>query len=212
MQLVSVKDEYSLLAHNDAGRKVLERLICRVYKKVYNAEISFFHHYLLSIKNEGLEGVIGFSPLNQPVFLEQYLELPLEKEISRLVMFDVSRASIAEVGNLAAIKGGSGVKLIIAMTECLLQKGFEYGSFTGTKQIFSFFNKFNYMPLVLTCADPGKVANISSWGSYYNYCPKVAVVDLRALKVKLQQFRDGEFNEIFEAVSESLSGRQLIGA
>lgn len=199
-----IKNSFKLYSPYTEGRKPLEKFISKVFKRVYNAELKFFHQNLLTVQSEGIEGAIGFSSCENAIFLEQYLDLPIEEEIYRLSMIKTGRHNIAEVGNLAAIRNGSGAKLMIAMTECLLLYGYKFATFTGTNQIFSIFNKLGYTPMIITCAEKEKVSNSNAWGSYYEYSPRVAVADLNILKSRLLKVNPVDNTELFNEVRECL--------
>jgi hypothetical protein len=114
-----------------------------------------------------------------PLFLEQYLDLPLEQQIQQQLGMDITRSEIAEVGNLAALQAGGTRMLIELMTQRLHQEGRRWVAFTATKSLINSFHRMGLSPVILVPAKPERVKNSKAWGSYYQQNPHVAIGDIQ---------------------------------
>jgi hypothetical protein len=114
-----------------------------------------------------------------PLFLEQYLDVPLEQQIQNQLGLDIFRSEIAEVGNLAAVQAGGTRMLIELMTQRLYQEGRRWVAFTATKSLINSFHRMGLSPVILAPAVPERVKNPSAWGSYYQQTPHVAIGDIQ---------------------------------
>ncbi|MCE2745450.1 MAG: thermostable hemolysin [Burkholderiales bacterium] len=114
-----------------------------------------------------------------PLFLEQYLDMPLEQQIQQQLGLEIARSEIAEVGNLAALQAGGARMLIEMMTQRLHQEGRRWVAFTATKSLINSFHRMGLSPVILAPAKPERVKNPKAWGSYYQQNPHVAIGDIQ---------------------------------
>ena len=170
-------------------RAPLERFVARRFLEVYDARITHFLPRLFSASDgEGrLAAVFGVrSAGDGPLFLEQYLDRPVEHAIEATFGRTAPREAIAEVGNLAGSTPGALRALIPALTRQLSEDGFRYVAFTGAARLC---NGFARLGLPLRCVarapiDRLQPAERASWGRYYEHAPEVMVGDL-ALGMRL---------------------------
>ena len=112
--------------------------------------------------------------VEQPLFLEQYLDAPVEQIIARLAERPVVRDEIVEVGNLASISAGSARMIIVIMTCLLAQRGLQWVVFTGAASLINSFHRLGLEPLRLCSADPSVLGEQRhDWGQYYAQRPQV---------------------------------------
>lgn len=115
-----------------------------------------------------------------PLFLERYLDRPVQDEIARVQGATVARSRIAEVGNLACPNAGLARLLIVALTDLLIAEGFEWVVFTATTEVSNSFRRLELAPLVLGTADPARMGDErADWGSYYECNPRVMAGAIR---------------------------------
>lgn len=115
------------------------------------------------------------------LFLERYLDRPVEDEIARVHGAPVARACIAEVGNLASPTAGHARLLIVALTDLLVAEGFEWVVFTATTEVSNSFRRLELAPMVLGTADSARMGDErADWGSYYDCNPRVMAGAIRA--------------------------------
>lgn len=158
-------------------RTSLEAFIAYVFKQHYNADIAAYCRKLLGIRDGAGQwaAAAGINLADEgPLFLEHYLDSPVEDVISRMVGQPVSREEIAEVGNLAALQAGSTRKLIVKLTETLQANQRPWVCFTATRSLINSFNKLGLSPVIMVAADSSRVPNPAAWGSYYDHQPQVA--------------------------------------
>ena len=160
-----------------AGRSALEQFIRLRFAERYQASIRHFMPSLLSLQdNEGqLRGGVGLRLAHeQALFLERYLDQPIEQAISAQAGADVPRRSIVEVGNLAASSAGAARLLIVALTDLLVSQGACWVVFTGTHTLLNSFHRLGLSPCQLASADPARMGSeLADWGSYYSSQPQV---------------------------------------
>ena len=131
---------------------------------------------LLSVHNKGhLACAAGFRPgLYQPMFLEQYLDVPIEQEVARLAKQPVDRQSLIEVGNFAVARNGYGSHIMTLIAVALAEANYEWMIFTVTQQMERLIRRLGFRPYFLASADESRLSDEGScWGGYYNHQPRV---------------------------------------
>lgn len=167
----------SLHRVGDASRKDLERFVHQCFATVHKADVQHFLPELLALhdRHGRLIAVAGMRPANQgPVFLERYLDEPLEAAVSQVAGVSLERMCMVEVGNLASLSAGSARIMIIAVTWLLATRGLQWVAFTGAATLINSFQRLGLMPTVLASADPARLQEqMDQWGSYYDQRPHV---------------------------------------
>ncbi len=166
----------------DPARASLEAFIAHSFFDAYGATLTHFCHTLLGCRDANGQWIaaLGYSlARNGPLFLEQYLDVPLELAIGARAGHPVSRAEIVEVGNLAAAQPGAARALIVSMTRLLHGQGLHWVAFTATASLLNSFTRLRLKPGVLADADPRRLPDAAPWGTYYNSQPQVMFGDIR---------------------------------
>ena len=167
----------------DPGRAGIEAFIAQAFLATYGAHISHFCDVLVGCR--GPDGAwiaaLGYSlAQDAPLFLEHYLDAPVEVAIGQCVGQPVARAGIVEVGNLAPLHPGAARALIVSTTELLYGMGLELVTFTATASLLNSFGRLHLQPRLLAPADPARVPGAGrQWGSYYATQPHVMFGDIR---------------------------------
>lgn len=168
----------------EPSRDELEAFIQQRFLKAHNAEIHQFMPELFGLKdNEGtLCAVAGVrTAASEVLFLERYLDEPIEHVIEAYSGRAVDRQGIVEVGNLAATTLGSARLSIITITWLLAMGGLEWVAFTGNAGLVNSFIRLGLRPVTLCAADPMRLGeDRHTWGNYYDTKPRVHVGDIRA--------------------------------
>ncbi|NWB29637.1 thermostable hemolysin [Pseudomonas gingeri] len=168
----------------DKQRTLFEAFIQQRFRKAYCADIRHFMPELFGVHNgEGeLCAVAGVRRAHlEPLFLEYYLDEPIEPLISVAAGRPVDRCGIVEVGNLAACDTGSARLSIITITYLLAMGGLEWVTFTGNIGLVNSFHRLGLKPVTLCAADPERLGDDRhNWGSYYESTPWVHVGNIRA--------------------------------
>lgn len=161
----------------DASRADIEHFIHQRFATAHHADV---HHYLpellaLNDSHGRLVAAAGVRLADEgPLFLERYLDQPLEAEVSRMAGTDLERKSMVEVGNLASLSAGSARIMIIAVTWLLAARGLQWVAFTGAATLINSFQRLGLVPTVLAPADPGRLQGQGDqWGTYYDQRPQV---------------------------------------
>jgi hypothetical protein len=163
-------------------RAEAERFIGEVFRRRYGASLSHFAPNLMLLERRGrLAAAAGWRCAGaEALFLERYLDTPVEEAVARLAGCPVRRTQIVEVGNLAAELPGSSIEVILALAAHLDRLGFEWVVFTATHELIGIFRKLGLPLLALAPADPARLgAEAAAWGCYYETRPVVVAGRIR---------------------------------
>lgn len=177
---------------NDPGRAAIEAFIADAFLKTYGARISHFCDTLVGCRDDAgnWSAALGYSlAQDTPLFLEHYLDAPLEVEVGARLGQPVTRAQIVEVGNLAADHAGAARELIVRTTHFLYEMGLHVVAFTATLSLLNSFGRLRLRPQLLAPADPARLPGGGRhWGSYYDTHPQVMFGDIRYGHEQLARF------------------------
>lgn len=158
-------------------RLQVENFVAERFEREYGAHLTHFMPLLVVLQN--LQGdalaIAGVrSALMELLFLEHYLDAPIEQLLQPLADHRLPRHRIVEVGNLAAVKPGYARYLFAVMTDLLTAWEFEWLCCTGVTGVRNLFRRLDMDPVVIANADPLRVAGgTTHWGSYYQKNPQV---------------------------------------
>lgn len=169
-----------VVGHGHPERASLERYIAECFERSYGAVITHFADTLLALRDADGHwmAALGYSlPASRSeVFVEQYLDCPLEQALTRVIREPVSRGALAEVGNMAATSSGMGRALIALATRHLYARGLDYVVFTATRALSNSFLRLGIALHPVAPADPARLRDGEArWGSYYRNKPTVMV-------------------------------------
>lgn len=158
-------------------RAGFEAFIAARFARAYGARLTHFLPHLLGVRDalHCWQAAAGYAAAGvQDLFLEQYLESPVEQAIARAAGRPVLRNDVVEVGNLAATSAGMARALIPLLARHLHRMGYRWVAFTATRPLRNSFLRLGLQPLALAAADPARLADGgASWGSYYAQDPVV---------------------------------------
>ena len=163
-------------------RAEAENYIADIFRSHYKAEVSSFSPNLMLVESgDRIAAAAGWRcAADEPLFLETYLDTPIEQAISKLAGRPVERSKIVEVGNLAADRRGGSIDVILTLAAHLDRLGFEWVVFTATNDLISIFRRLGLPPLALAPADPERLGDeATAWGSYYSTNPIVVAGRIR---------------------------------
>jgi hypothetical protein len=167
----------------DPGRASIEAFIAQAFMRTYGARISHFCDVLVGCRGEDgtWHAAVGYSLAQAgPLFLEHYLDMPVDLAIGRRLGSTVARDRIVEVGNLAAVHPGAARALIVSTTGLLYGLGLHLVAFTATASLLNSFGRLRLRPHQLAPADPARLPGAGrQWGSYYATAPNVMFGDIR---------------------------------
>lgn len=166
----------------ESRRAPVEKFIRDVFARRYGASVSSFAPNLMLLEDAGQAvAATGWRPADAgALFLERYLDQPIEQAMAHLADQPVARSQIAEVGNLAAEKSGSSLHVIMMLAAHLDRLGFEWVVFTATRELIGIFSRLGLPLLALAPADPTRLGDeAAAWGSYYDTQPVVVAGRIR---------------------------------
>lgn len=182
-------EQLSLHGPDDPQRVEVEAFIRQRYRQHFGAEVPGFAPWLLTLRAgpEGpLRAAVGYRLADTPLFLERYLDAPIESLIGEAGAAP-DRAQIAEVGHLCAELPGAGRRLIVAVAAHLQRLGVRWVACTLTEELRRLFLRLGLAPQVLGPADPQRLGTeAQAWGAYYEHRPLVIVGRLRPAVERLQ--------------------------
>lgn len=165
------------VAPGHAERPALEAFIASEFARVYGARVQHFCQMLAGCRDACGRWVaaLGYTLARDGrLFLEQYLDSPVEAAMSARAGVPIARADIVEVGNLAGRSAGAARALIVFMTRHLFQQGLVWVAFTATRTLLNSFSRLRLVPTVLADADPARLRDARhDWGTYYASRPQV---------------------------------------
>src|ERR1039457_984225 len=131
-------------------------------------------------KQRELIGALGLRSAHETLFLERYLDSPVETAISNLVGTAVERHHVVEVGQFTGISAGAARTMIRHLTIRLYFEGFKWVVFTGVAGLRNAFSRLGLRPVDLAMADPSRLERDerAQWGSYYDRLPRVQFGDI----------------------------------
>ncbi|MAF83804.1 MAG: thermostable hemolysin [Gammaproteobacteria bacterium] len=189
-RLLQLKPSFTLHHARDPQRPELETYISQQFAGAYGATITEFLPTLSSMQCQGnISAVGGIRTAHyDDLFVEQYLDKPIEQILSRLLPADVSRSEIIEIGNLSATHRGATLLFFIVQIAMLHEAGFKQAVFTATEQVEKIISKLNFATLSLAPADPARLGNdAADWGHYYDTQPTVCAIDIASTMARLRQ-------------------------
>lgn len=159
------------------ARPELEAFVREKFQRGHGATVSTFMPTLLSFRDASgdLRGVIGLrAAAPAPLYLEQYLEQPIESAIAAATGQRVQRREVVEVGNLAGANCRAAMRMVAALPSYLLSHDYQWIVFTATNAVRGILQGFGAPLVELAQADGSRVADGSDrWGSYYEKDPRV---------------------------------------
>ena len=188
-RLLRPKPFFALHNIHSPQRRALETYVAQQFDCAYGATITEFLPELVSMQCQGrFSAVAGIRPaLDGDLFVEKYLDEPLERTLGRLSSTSVSRSDIVEIGNLVSTHRGACQLFFMLHATVLCEAGFKWAVFAATDQVEKIINKLNFVTFDLGAADPARLGeDAARWGRYYDTGPAVRAADLAAT---VSQFR-----------------------
>ncbi len=167
-------------------------MVSKTFEKAYGAKLKHFMPHFLRVcdKDDNLKALIGYRDAEkEKLFLEVYLDEPIEAAISRYLGYPVERSSIVEMGNLAEVEAGDTRMGIIAATAFLHTAGYRWVVFTGITRLRNAFRRLGIDTKELMVADDSRLSEEqrADWGSYYDGNPVVCFGDIKQGHDNLQE-------------------------
>jgi hypothetical protein len=190
-RLLRLTPRFELLPHESGSKSAAENMISEGFKRAFLANLESFMPQLLSMHcMSKLSGVAGICLAgNQHLFLEQYLDAPIETEPAKHSNLSVNRHCIAEIGNLVAAKNGASLAVFVVLACALQRAGFTHMVSTATESLREKFQCLGLRTCFIANAQISKLEtkNQSNWGTYYQTDPQVIAAELEAANELISQ-------------------------
>jgi Thermostable hemolysin len=165
----------------DASRKEVESFIHAVFKNAYGAEITAFMPHLVALRDSNgiLMAAFGLKKAaDGPLFLERYLDEPIEALLSKKLGRQISRHQITKIGNLAVANPRNAGILIAQVIQHSLDMGIEWCVATAHHSLQNGVIKGGRDVYPLFPADKARLSAEEQikWGSYYKNMPQVVAI------------------------------------
>ena len=162
-------------------RAEVEQFINKVFREAYGARIRRFKPCLMSLRDHDnkLVAACGFrSAALEPLYLESYLDQPIEAALSERIGFPIDRNDIVEVGNFSVAEPGMARYLIAAIVDQLHATSKQWAVFTAVPLVRNAFIKMRLNPVILCDAHKWHlpIKEQVEWGSYYRHRPQVMAI------------------------------------
>ena len=165
------------------ARSEIERFIIERFRAAYGAQVKHFCRHLLGMRNTGgaWQAAAGYSPAaDGTLYLEQYLDRPVQAVLSDALGAPVPRDQIVEVGNLASAAKGFGSRFLPALRRHLLDLDYRWAVFTATREVRAILSHLSFEARALAPAAASRLPDAGvGWGTYYAHDPRVMAGDIR---------------------------------
>ncbi|MEJ2743635.1 MAG: thermostable hemolysin [Gammaproteobacteria bacterium] len=173
-----------LSIHAPHNISAIHRFIAVCFFQEHQAKIDHFLPELITLTshNNTPYAALGYqSAAEHALFLEQYLDTPIDVAISTAHGAAVQRSTVFEVGNLAASHPGSTLRLILSLSTFFYEHGFRWLAVTMTQQVHHQFQRLGLESSLyrIAPATRSRLLNTSTdWGTYFNNKPYVYVASI----------------------------------
>jgi hypothetical protein len=163
---------------SEPGRESVERFIQRVFARRFGARVQRFAPELVCLRDPDSGDIVAAAGYrfadSGALFLERYLDRPIEQCLAEPGQPAVARAGIVEVGHLASERAGEGRRLIVRLAHHLAAQNTQWVVSTLTEELRHLFVRMGITPLALGRADAQALGEqAGEWGSYYEHHPVV---------------------------------------
>ncbi|MCB1734684.1 MAG: thermostable hemolysin [Gammaproteobacteria bacterium] len=160
------------------NRHQVEAFIHDHFAQIHGADVRKYLPALMSLRSDdgNLLGALGLrAAAGETLYLEHYLDRPIEQVLAGAVGTSVSRDGVIEVGNLAVGAPGGGRWLITALTAFLHAADQQWAVFTCGPRLRNAFTRLGIDLADLGPARPDRLPDgeASLWGNYYDQGPHV---------------------------------------
>lgn len=162
-------------------RSEVEGFIKTVFAQVYGANITQFMPDLIALRDANgiLMAAFGLrSAAKETLFLEQYIDMPIEQLISERLDRNIMRNQITCIGNLAVANPRNAGVLIAHVIQHSLDIGIEWCVATAHHSLQNGLIKGGRDVYALAPADPSKLPEeeLKHWGTYYRHTPQIVAI------------------------------------
>jgi hypothetical protein len=171
------KYRFVALERGDAGREAAEQFVREGFFRTHRACVQSFLPTLLTLTDldGAVQGVIGCRfASEEPLFLERYLDAPIEQVLAARIGARVLRERVVEVGNLSCRSSRLAQELVGLLPPFLVGRGLVWIAFTATSSVRRILRHAGARTLELASAQRARAQGSGDdWGRYYDNDPRV---------------------------------------
>lgn len=160
-------------------RQLIEDFITLAFEREFGASIEVNYPILIGLCDRAgrIRAGVGMRMAScEKLFLEQYLDMPVEITLGQNLLHQVERNVVVELGSFASTGLNMSLYLLGAAAAYLATRGFEFGLVTATDKMNRLFKMFDFHTQVICRAQKHDLLNQAmNWGTYYSCDPKVIV-------------------------------------
>jgi hypothetical protein len=206
----------ALVTRQSPERPAVEQSITQKFERAYGAHLTHFLPDLLKLSVSGELGAVAGvrSAHGSRLFLEQYLDQPVEQAVAGAFMTPVDRDKIVEIGNLAANAPRLAYSLFAVLATVLSHAGYRWVVCTATPQVASMLTRMGFSAQNICRADPSQLeAGSSGWGEYYASRPRVIAgdVQLAAAQVAANRETAGIVSQFHQPIMQMAASLECVG-
>ena len=178
----TMQEIHAFIVHqNHADRLEVEHFIRDIFASTYQATITHFMPILVALRDADSSLMAAFGmrhAAQEPLFLEQYLDTPIEYLLSSQLNKTITRDEITEIGNLAVANPRNAGILIAHVIQQSLDMQVKWCVATAHRSLQNGLIKGGRDVFALHAADVGKLPKNEQalWGSYYDNQPQIVAV------------------------------------
>lgn len=167
--------------YDSADRDEIEGFIIDTLHHTYGADIKRFKPYLMSLRDQDnkLIAVCGLhSAATERLFLECFLDKPIEAMLSEHTGAPVKRTEIVEIDNFSVAELGMSRHLVTAINDQLYFTAKQWAVLTATPALRDVFIELGIQPEILADTDINLLSSDDrlAWGNYFEQKPKIMAI------------------------------------
>lgn len=167
--------------HDSADRAELERFINDRFRQAYGGETKRFKPYLMSLRDQDdkLIAACGLqSAAAERLFLEFFLDQPIEAALSERTGAPLKRGDIVEIGNFSVEGLDMARYLITAINDQLHFTAKQWAALTAAPSLREACINLGMNPEILADANIDRLPleDREEWGNYFEQKPQIMVI------------------------------------
>jgi len=178
------KARWSFTGAGARERPGVEEFIRRGFERAYGARLARLMPTLMVLRRDAqIAAACGLRPaVGEPLFLETYIDAPVEAALSHAAGEAIDRRDIVEVGNLVIARAGFARRLIVHLTTHLSGNGTGWVVFTAVPALRNSFLRLGIPLVALATAQASRLPAPAraEWGKYYEQGPIVTAVRVQS--------------------------------
>lgn len=172
------RSRFRVIARDATDRPALEDRIRSGFGTYFGACVEGFMPSFGSYEHRhGGTGVVGLRRASdESLYLENYLDAPIEATIHKASGSFVTRDRIVEIGQFVVDDRDIVADFFRDLVPFLVDSGFDWVCFTGTDRIRAILGRVGFKGLPVAVAHADQVSHARDrWGRYYDFDPVVII-------------------------------------